>query len=199
MPAVAMPATPVLAGHGRVVIDTSDGPMDVVAQTTASFTSNVAPRSGFLCRTPCVVDLPLGSYTLYFSGLAKESSRGDVARLEVSEGVNVLRRAPGKYQPPEEGETTAGLLLFTAGLTALSLGLVLAAVSDEHAPGIVLATVGAGATVGGIALMPGKQAEQQEGATTAWNIPQVAPAQVPPQQPNAEAVAPTSTDGSTTP
>ena len=102
MPAIAMPATPVPEGHGRVVIDTSDGPMDVVAQTTASFTSNVPPRSGFLCRTPCAVDLPLGSYTLYFSGLSADAARGDVARLEVRPGINVLRRAPGKYQTPDD-------------------------------------------------------------------------------------------------
>jgi hypothetical protein len=204
MPAVAMPATPVPEGHGRVVIDTSDGAMDVVAQTTASFTSNVAPRSGFLCRTPCVVDLPLGSYTLYFSGLAKESARGDVARLEVREGINVLRRAPGKYQPPEEG-SDIGVVLLVTGISALSLGIALAAISDEAVPGIAVATIGAGATVGGIALMPGRRAEQQEGATTTWNIPgpspsqPAAPQQVLPQQPNAEAEAPTSTDGSTTP
>jgi hypothetical protein len=202
MPAVAMPATPVPAGHGRVVIDTSDGPMDVVAQTTASFTSNVAPRSGFLCRTPCVVDLPLGSYTLYFSGLAKESARGDVARLDVREGINVLRRAPGKYEPPEEG-SDFGVVLFVTGISALSLGVALAAISDEPVPGIAVATLGAGVTVGGIALMPGKRAEQQEGATTTWNVPSPsqppAPQPVLPQQPDAEAEAPTPTDGSTTP
>jgi hypothetical protein len=190
MPAVAMPQTPVPDAHGRVVIDTTDGPMEVVAQTSVGFTSGGQTRSGFLCRTPCVVDLPIGSYTLYFSGLAKDTTRGDVARLEVHPGLNVLRRAPGKYKPPEEG-SLGGFALFVTGLTALSVGVAWAVVSEEPAPGIVVATVGAGASVGGIVLMPAKRAEQQEGATTTWNVP--------PQQPPAEAEAATPTDGTTTP
>ena len=196
MPAVAMPATPIPEGHGRVVLDTSDGPMDVVAQTTASFTSTVAPRSGFLCRTPCAVDLPLGSYTLYFSGLATDSARGDVAPLEVREGLNVLRRAPGKYQTPDEPSLGA-ITLVVVGITALSTGIAVAAISDEPVAGIAVATVGVGLGAGGIALMPARRAEQQEGATTTWNVPP--PRQVPAPQAPAGAEAPIPTDGSATP
>src|SRR5690349_9664732 len=102
LPRIELPAQPPAEGFGRVVIDTTDGAMDVVAQSLQTFAGAATQpaQAGLLCRTPCVVDLPYGRYTLYFSGLAGDESRGDVAPLEVHAGLTVLRRAPGKYETP---------------------------------------------------------------------------------------------------
>lgn len=172
MPALAMPSAPVPEGHGRVVLDTTDGPMDVVARTDAAFVASaeVPSRSGFLCRTPCVVDLPIGAYTLYFSGLEGDAARGDVTRLEVRDGLNVLRRSPGKYQAPEDANAL-GVTLAVLGSTMLGIGIALAVSTEEVPAGVGLSIGGTAGTVGGIALAMPKRAEQQEGATSAWNVP----------------------------
>jgi hypothetical protein len=187
MPVVQLPSTPIPAGHGRVVIDTTDGPMEVVAQTEGTFTGGGGSRSGFLCRTPCVVDLPLGSYKLFFSGLAHDEARGDVAPLHVQEGLNVLRRAPGKYESPKNDPVLGGLLLVT-GTVLLTTGTVMIA-ADEVPGGIALGTVGLGAGIGGAVVATPSPAEEQAGTTTAWNVPPQRveappqPAPVPPPQP----------------
>lgn len=169
MPVVQLPSTPIPPGYGRVVIDATDGPMDVVAKTDGAFSNNTPGRSGFLCRTPCVADLPLGSYKLFFSGLEGDDARGDVARLEVGEGLNVLRRAPGKYDTPDQ-DPALGIVVAVLGTVMLSSGTYFI-VSDEEAGGVALMTVGAGAMIGGFVMAAPGPAEEQAGTTTAWNVP----------------------------
>lgn len=176
MPPVQVPAAPPLPGQGRVVIEATDGPMDVAVAPQQRFTGGTAVpmASGPLCRTPCVADIPFGSYNLYFSGLRSDSGRGDMAPLNVGEGMTVMRRAPGLYRTPPYIQVSPILLglgsivLFTAG------GVLVGATPDEPTAGSVL-------IVGGVAMLIGAfvtaqyNAEQQDGTSTIWTQP-IAPA-----------------------
>ena len=105
MPNIAVPSAPAAPRHGRVVLDTTDGPMNVAAKYDPTFVPPGGPpettRSGELCRTPCVVDLPVGKYRLYFSATeSTNAAAGDTDDIHVKEELQVYRRAPGLYDTP---------------------------------------------------------------------------------------------------
>ncbi|MDH5671609.1 MAG: hypothetical protein OEZ06_05630 [Myxococcales bacterium] len=170
MPVVQMPAEPPAQGHGRVVIDVVDGPMDVSARTVESFAGagSGPPRSGPLCRTPCAVDLPLGRYKLYLSGLRSDPSRGDAVDLDVHPGLNVLRRASGKYETPEYMPTLPIVLIVGGGVGVVGGGATLA--TGNGAAGAILMGLGLALSLGGAIAWP-RRAEQQQGRSTFWNEP----------------------------
>src|SRR5262245_10972846 len=68
-PPISVPSVPVPEGFGRVVLHGTDGPMRISVRADESFIPpgmSVPPtRSGELCVTPCVVDLPAGRYKLF--------------------------------------------------------------------------------------------------------------------------------------
>ncbi|MET0384844.1 MAG: hypothetical protein ABW321_02740 [Polyangiales bacterium] len=173
LPSVALPEQLPAAGQGRLVIDTTDGPMDVAAQRIESFTgaAGAGPAAGPLCRTPCVKDLPLGRYDLFLSGLASDPTRGDRAPVDVREGTNVLLRAPGKYEVPRAFQT--GPFFLITG------GVVLAAVSPAFlAQGVEQPAVTATMAVAGLAMLVAGlilydyRPEQQAGTSTYfWQPP----------------------------
>src|SRR4051812_27286244 len=70
-PPVALPPMPPAANRGRVVLYTTDGPMRIIAEAPKQFATAAAdqPRSGELCVSPCVVDIPPGHYKLYLEGV----------------------------------------------------------------------------------------------------------------------------------
>ena len=170
MPRVTMPAQAPAPGHGRLVIDTVDGPMDVAARNVARFegAGSQPTRSGPLCRTPCVVDLPLGRYTLFLSGLAQDPSRGDVVSVEVHPGVTVIRRAPGKYETPEYLPAAPITLVVGGGIGTVAGAAVMG--GGEAAGGGVLLGTGVALTIGGLITWP-RRATQQDGSSTTWNEP----------------------------
>jgi hypothetical protein len=176
MPAVQIPSNAPTSGRGRLVVDTTDGPMDVAAQRLQAFDgASAGPvATGPLCRTPCVVDLPFGRYDLYLSGLASDPSRGDKAPVEVREGTNVLLRAPGKYEVPNSAQP--------GPIVLASLGGLLAGVSPAF---IAVKDSGIGLTVGsaviGVALLVAGlatfdyTADQQAGTSTFFVNPGAKP------------------------
>jgi hypothetical protein len=169
MPAVAQPAEQPQAQYGRVVIDATDGPMDVTAQRNEPFagTGNAPSGSAALCRTPCVRDIPVGHYDLFFSGLAQDESRGDRAAIDVREGVNVLLRAPGKYETPRAFQPGPLSLVF-GGLVVGVAGVAGGAAIDGGAGSAVIVTsavVGIGMLVAGLVIYD-YRAEQQDGTST---------------------------------
>jgi hypothetical protein len=177
LPPVEMPATPPPEGHGRVVFDTTDGRMRVTAQYDPRFAppGHVAPssRTGELCDTPCVADLPLGTYRLFLSGQVGDGIRGDSDDLEVKEGVTVYRRAPGKYTTPTFGEAILPGIVLAVGLTAAAVGAAVMAQRDADGSAMVAGgtTFGLGVLISvgsGIWLYNATRAEQQEGSTTVW-------------------------------
>ena len=174
-PQLSLPEVPPDPGRGRVVIATTDGPMDVTARYVEPFSGAATggSTSGPLCRTPCTRDLPFGRYTLYLSGLESDKGRGDAVDLEVRQGLNFFLRAPGKYETPESWPS-GSVMLVVGGSLLMVVGLAVVLSNAENS-----ATLGGGVAtmVGGgvLTLLGASQAQpraiQQEGATTEWNEP----------------------------
>lgn len=176
VPNVPVPNAPLPAGYGRVVLVGTDGPMKVTARADTAFvppgTSLPPTRTGHLCTTPCVVNLPVGSYQLYMSS-ADGTTEGDVDVLKVHPGVNYYLRAPGKFDPPT-WLPAVPVALEVVAAAALIGGVPLAS-SDrngERAAGIGLLVGGAAVGIaGGIFYYNASRGARQEGATTSWWVP----------------------------
>jgi hypothetical protein len=174
-PPVALPATPLKPGRGRVVIYTTDGPMRVVAEAGQQFQPEAAelPHSGELCVSPCVVDIPTGRYKLYLQSLQNGGSTGDVDDLQVQSGLTYYLRAPGRFDHPTWipwGPTllvVAGLLITIAGVgwaAGNSSG------SSSATPGLITLGLGVGIMIGGGAyIYDAQRGSIQQGATTQWS------------------------------
>ena len=174
MPVVTLPATPPPPRVGRVVLDATDGPMRVSAKYDPSFVppggSVEQGRSGELCVTPCVVDLPVGKYRLFLSAPdAVSSSRGDTDDLVVAEGVQIYRRAPGLYRTPSPIDALGPAAVFVASVVMVIGGAALAQDSDKRGLGTGVAVGGlVGGVLGGVWAYDASRARQQDGATTSW-------------------------------
>jgi len=130
-------------------------------------------RTGELCTTPCVVDLPRGTYKLYLVGAPTESNFGDTDTLSVREGVNYWVRAPGKYEPPTWIPVVPSLLV-ALGVSAVLTGAYVASKDDDtsKAAGLGLAGAGVGISiVGGLMVYDAGRGARQDGATTTWTEP----------------------------
>jgi hypothetical protein len=149
--------------------------MRITAQADTSFVppgTGVPPtRTGELCSaTPCVVDLPVGRYSLYLSSANGTFKHGDTDQLTVTEGLTYYVRSPGKYEPPT-WLPWLPVLLVVAGVAVVTTGAVLAANDDSavRTPGFVVLGGGVGLlTWGGIEYYDASRAKQQEGASTIW-------------------------------
>jgi hypothetical protein len=176
MPAVTLPATGLPARTGRVVIDATDGPMRVVARFDPSFVPPGGPvergRSGELCVTPCVVDLPVGKYRLFLSATeAVDSSAGDIDDVIVDEGVQVYRRAPGRYRTPTATDALGPGVVLVVSLLALAAGSALTAHEDSRGAGAGLLIGGVvGGGLGGVWAYDKSRATQQDGASSSWHV-----------------------------
>ena len=177
MPRVALPNTPIPANRGRVVIDTTVGPMRVSAKFDPTFTppggSTEKGLSGELCVTPCVVDLPVGKYRLFFSAVDySEQSLGDRDDLVVAEGLTVYRRAPGRYRTPSPVDQVGPAAVFVAGSLAFTLGTLSAERenSDRTADAALLLIGSAVMIGGGLWAYDRSRATQQDGASTVWLV-----------------------------
>ena len=181
MPAVALPSTPPAPGAARVVLDTLDGPMRVSVQSDTTFvppgSSRPPSRVGDLCVTPCVADIPAGRYTLFLAPTAA-NARGDTDDAIFGEGLNVYRRAPGKYETPSLGGLVLPGIVMVAGWVLATFGMVLAIAANgpnadtNRAVGGIMLGTGVAAGIGGIIWMyESNRATQQDGATTAWRVP----------------------------
>ena len=176
MPNVSMPSNPVPEGHARVVLDVVDGPMRVAAKYDPSFVppGAAAPtaRSGELCTTPCVVDLPKGRYRLFLSATGgTDPGTGDVDDVVLGDGTYVYRRAPGRYQTPSIYDGIAPAAVLLASITGIAVGAALLADDDSRVIGGVLIGGGVAGTIGGgIWGYDASRAESQDGATTFFPV-----------------------------
>lgn len=173
MPSVNLPNEQPPPQHGRVIIDATDGSMDVVAQRSEPFAGVASAQTGVgaLCRTPCVRDLPLGHYDLFFSGLQQDESRGDRAPIQVQEGVNVLLRAPGKYETPQAFQPGPALLI--GGGIALGVTAAIAGPAIDGDAGAAIGLTGLIVSIGMIVtgmVVYDYQAEQQDGTSTYFRV-----------------------------
>jgi hypothetical protein len=188
MPAVQLPPSPPARGTGRVVFDTTDGPMRVSITSDPTFVppGGSAPpsRSGELCLTPCVADLPQGKYRLFMYAEGGQQA-GDSDDLVVGEGMTVYRRAPGKYTTPTITERVPPAIVTVLGVVLFSVGLSLTTVSaapstngssNSPLPGLLLGGIGLGLGIGGgVWFYETSRATRQRGATTMWTESQPQP------------------------
>lgn len=176
-PPVALPATAPAPGNERVVIHTVDGPMRVVAEAARRFDAPAGerPRSGELCVSPCVVDVPPGRYRLYLSSVNDAGASGDVDDLQVKPGLTYYLRAPGRFQHPTWKPWGAIMVAIAGGLIATGgiAWTAAAASADSSAlPGLVVLGAGVGLLIGGgIYTYDAQRGSLQEGATTQWTLP----------------------------
>ncbi len=169
MPYVNVPRERPQEGYGRVVLDAIDGPMQVTVEHDPSFKlsseARLPSRTGELCTTPCVVDLPVGRYRLYLFDTTGEQ-RGDQDDLRVQSGLNVYRRAVGKYVTPSAGDRIAPtiVLVIAAGLAVAGVAF---AVEEEEIAAIGFLGSGVALGIGGgIWAYQASRAIEQQGATT---------------------------------
>jgi hypothetical protein len=175
VPPVPLPAAPLAAGYGRVVLHGTDGPMRVTAEAEAAFVPPgghaPASRTGSLCATtPCVVDLPVGRYTLYLSSADGAFKHGDTDALEVTEGLTYYVRAPGRYESPTWFPALPTVLVITAA-ALITTGTVIAVSQDDGARAAGYAAIAGGVAVGtwgSIEAYDASRAKEQPGATTTW-------------------------------
>jgi hypothetical protein len=147
--AAPAPAQPVPEGHGRLLVDTTDGSMSVNARFKQGF---VAPgnkpsssRQGELCTTPCGADLPFGRYELFL--YAPGQHGGDSFEVDVTEGTTHVLRAPTRTTAPTFVDTSSGVMI-AAGIALMSLSpAILVAGVDEETD-----TISGGAVAGTVAL-----------------------------------------------
>lgn len=176
VPAIALPSAPIAQGYGRVVLSTADTAMKISARADTSFIppgATVAPtRSGDLCASPCVVDLPLGKYKLFMTGLGRDPNHGDADELLVQPGVNYYVRAPGKFEPPEWIPVVPTILVILG--TGLLAGGALMTLDEANSSSVIggsmmAAGLGIG-IVGGVMTYNKGRGTMQQGASTVWTV-----------------------------
>ena len=177
-PPVPVPPAPVAQGFGRVVLHATDGPMNVAARADETFIPpgmNVPPtRSGELCTTPCIVDLPVGRYKLYLVSADGSVPGGDVDMVEVREGLTYYVRAPGRSEP-RTWVPALPVMITIVGTVALLGGVALLTSDDDSTrTGGALLLAGGGVAVvgGGIVYYDASRGTQQQGTTTIWREPE---------------------------
>jgi hypothetical protein len=152
--------------------------MRVAAKYDPSFTPPGGPtqlgRSGELCVTPCVVDLPVGKYRLFFSPVENsDSTLGDTDDLVVEEGLTVYRRVPGRYRAPSQLDQLGPAAVIVAGTVAVTVAALLAVRSkadgqDSGPSGLLLIGGLAALGGGGFWAYDSSRATQQDGASSTW-------------------------------
>jgi hypothetical protein len=173
-PPVDVPRAPLAEGYGRVVLHSTDEQLKLTARGDTAFVppgQHVAPtRSGELCVTPCVVDLPAGQYKLFMVSADGSYEHGDTDQLTVREGLNYYVRAPGRFEPPQWLHVIPSIIVI-AGTLLVVTGVTIASspTSDQQTTGLALVGAGVGIGVaGGIMAYDQGRGSTQEGATTAW-------------------------------
>ncbi len=174
---VTLPSSEIPRGHGRVALGATDGPMRVVSRrsrTSPTPDAQAMPtRTGDLCVTPCVVDLPIGRYDLHLSSADGSVEHEDEDQLVVGPGTSYYLRAPGRYEPADWVQVGPAFALVGAIILVIAGTGTLAASSRGSSSRPVTGAVMLG---GGIGLGIGAwlwndeagRATAQEGATTFW-------------------------------
>jgi hypothetical protein len=175
-PNVPIPAAPVAPHHARVVLHSTDESLQITARADTAFVPPGHPvppsRTGELCTTPCVADLPIGRYKLFMTSADGSYDQSDTDTLEVREGLNYYLRAPGKFEEPT-WIPVLPTVLTVLGVAAIAGGVALASNSeDTRTTGILIAGGGAALTItGGILMYDAGRGAIQKGATTTWTQP----------------------------
>lgn len=172
-----MPTQPTPEGFGRVVLHGTDGPLRVTARADVAFVPpgmSVPPtRTGELCVTPCVLDLPQGHYRLFLSSADGSYEASDTDDMVVRNGVTYHVRAPGKFVPPTWLPVLPTVIVILAtGAVVGGASLVSKGDGSQKTTGGILIGVGVAAGIGGgLLYYDASRGARQDGATTEWNEP----------------------------
>ncbi len=146
LPRLRLPPPPPEAGKGRVALDSMGEDAEVVWRVDSEVAFGYgAYRNAYgyakttvpVCRTPCVANLPYGTYKLEFTG---EDGRIQTVDLMVGEEPLVVRVRMGRDDPGPGAITSIGTtLMITGGVLGLAAGGVLAEGQDDPlAPGMLV-------------------------------------------------------------
>ncbi|HMR07708.1 MAG TPA: hypothetical protein PKA88_18120 [Polyangiaceae bacterium] len=175
-PNIQLPAAPIAPHHARVVLHSTDDALKITARADTAFVPPGHPvppnRTGELCTTPCVTDLPIGRYKLFMSSADGSYDQSDTDTLEVREGLNYYLRAPGKFEEPT-WIPVLPTVLTVLGVAAIAGGTALASDSeDTRTTGLIIAGGGLALTItGGVLMYDAQRGAIQKGATTTWTEP----------------------------
>jgi hypothetical protein len=179
LPRIVIDPGPPKPGLGRVGIDVVDGPT-MVSLSNDGFGAVkrilgvpggrevIYGGESFLCETPCVVDLPYGSYKLLF----RRGTDTDEGSIVVGPRPSVYRRALGYHRPPSPGAVVGGASMIGLAAMGMMMGPVMAAVPDGPSKaGIAITAVGGALAAVGAGLLHGYRDEIQPGAAIQWEPP----------------------------
>ncbi len=174
--------TPIPAGAGRVYVDVVDGPTEVHVVKRVEGSEQVNDQTietesleiESLCRSPCVLDLPLGGHLLAFP--MRGSGGVDLAHIIAAPNPTVYRRALGWRKSGSAGfilgvlGVTFGGSSFATGAALLPVGLAKDNRDLTIAGGITLG-VGAVLTAVGIWAITSNPLMEQPGAGAQYDLP----------------------------
>lgn len=174
--------TPVPPGQGRLYIDVADGPtrvrvvkpVSVQVQLDDDFTyEDTELETEYVCRTPCVFDLPLGDHLFAFP--MRGSVKEEVDDVWVSQTPSLYRRALGSRRSGGAGfvlgvlgasfgglSLVTGTSLFPVGLATDRSGLTTS--------GAITLAAGAVLTALGIWAIAENPALEQPGASAHYDL-----------------------------
>jgi hypothetical protein len=160
---VAFESTPKARVHRVEAFSTG-----MVTGSGGAWASGSSQTMSYICTTPCVANLPYGSYSLSFYGGVEPdgAERTDGVTVDVGKKPAVVRANLGRLKPPSTGKLILGsTVLFVAGSLALTGG-IFTAISDTRSVGIPLLLGGLAGSAGGIVLTLNSRGELQHGAAT---------------------------------
>ena len=174
--------TPIPPGRGRVYIDVVDGPTNVRVVNPVSVQVPLGDGVVFEdtvleteqeCRTPCVLDLPLGNRLFAFP--MRGSRKVEVDDVSVSPTPSLYRRALGSRQSGGAGfvlgvlGTTFGGISLATGASLFPVGLATSK-SGLTTSGAITLGVGAVLTTLGVWAIAGNPALEQRGAGARYDL-----------------------------
>jgi len=196
-PSVVEPASSPPPGHGRVLVDVTDGPTDVeevvargkVAQKRtvlvggvphASTTMEDMEMTKRLCQTPCYLDLPYGRHDLKF--VLRSDGKTDSAIVSFEKQPTAYRRSLGFFDRKVGTRWGGFILTITGGAFVASGGLVAGIEAGDlggknKSYGVPIGFIVTGAVVAGVGiyLLIRSRPVKQDGVAVQWPLQEPRP------------------------
>jgi hypothetical protein len=169
LPALPVEPGPAAEGQGRIALDVVDGPSTVeeilaTESWKGTYVAGSAERTRHLCDTPCVLNLPYGTYNMRFT--LKDGSRHSEENVVIGARPSVYRYATGSNNMPM-GKVWGVVGLIVAGVAAGGISIGELAVGNGGA-GKAFMVLGVGLDLGGILLFQTARRWRQHGAAQQW-------------------------------
>jgi len=170
MPNLELPPTPPPNGHGRVILDTTEGSFAVEAVEGHSVGVGVsATHTRLLCQTPCAVDLTFGQHELQFT----DGGRRGEAVIDVQGETTVVRTAVGQRTGGGRVAFTGAISTVVGALTAAGGGLAWASesgVGSDSGTEETITYVGLGMLAVGLIMWFADRPSLQQSSSVQWHL-----------------------------